>query len=273
VPPDDLAARCRDIVQIYPSEGGDVAALRGIDAEFASGSITAVVGPSGAGKSTFLRAMACLERPAAGEVWIAGQRTAHLATRRRRALVARALGYVYQRPSDNLLDYLSVAEHVELAWRLRGAPLDRDRFEQFLAATTLSPLRRRRPGHLSAGEQQRLAFAMAVTGDPALVIADEPTSELDETGASTLVDLVVTLAENGHTFVIASHDPAVLAVADQVLAIKEGVLAAHAGATGDLLAVVDRAGRVQLPDEALDVLDDHRARVAVVDSEVHLRRP
>lgn len=271
--PPDLAARCQDIVQIYPSEGGDVAALRGIDAEFAPGSVTAVVGPSGAGKSTFLRAMACLERPAAGEVWVAGQRTAHLTTRRRRSLVARALGYVYQRPADNLLDYLTVAEHVELAWRLRGAPVDRPRLDGLLAATGLAALGDRRPGRLSAGEQQRLAFAMAVTGDPALVIADEPTSELDGPATAALVDLVVALAGRGHTFVIASHDPALLAVADQVLSIRAGVLAAHAGATGDLLAVVDRAGRVQLPDDALDVLDRHRARVAVVDREVRLRRP
>ena len=113
--------RCTDLVQIYRSPQGGVTVLRGIDATFASGTLTAVVGASGAGKSTLLRLLACLEAPSAGQVTIAGQPTSHLTVRSRRRLVARRIGYVFQRPADNLIEYLTVTAHLRLAWQMRAS--------------------------------------------------------------------------------------------------------------------------------------------------------
>ena len=139
------AAACVDLVQIYPSDLGGVAVLRGIDAIFPAATLTAVVGPSGAGKSTLLRLLACLEGPTAGQVFIAGQPTSHLPAKARRRLVARQIGYVFQRPADNLIDYLTVVQHVRLAWQMRATvrPLDLD---AILASTALTPMAEHRPG-------------------------------------------------------------------------------------------------------------------------------
>ena len=287
MPADGLAAACRDLVQIYPAADRAVAALRGVDADFERGSITMVIGPSGAGKSTLLRLLACLERPAAGEVVIGGERTAHLGPRARRQLAARRLGYVFQRPAENLLDYLTVREHMTLAERMRAtaarrgdrraadpaAPEDAFVVDSLLEATGLVDLTDRRPRDLSTGEQQRLAFAMAVVGDPALVIADEPSAELDAAATAALADLLARLSSLGTTLVVASHDPALMAVADQVLVIRNGTLAACGIGADAPLAVLDAAGRILLPEDVADLLPERRARVATEGDVIRIERP
>ena len=134
------AAECRDIVQVYPSASGSVAALRGIDATVPVGSVTVVVGPSGAGKSTFLRVLSGLERPAVGEVWLGGRATSHLSGRQRLRIVAEEVGYVFQRPGDNVLTYLTVTEHLRMAGSFRSAGTRQD-VDDVLAAAGLIELR------------------------------------------------------------------------------------------------------------------------------------
>jgi ABC-type lipoprotein export system ATPase subunit len=257
---DAPAAECREVVQIYPSAGGAVVAIRGITAAFEPASISVVVGPSGAGKSTLLRLVACLERPAAGDVVIAGTPTAALTGRVRRRLIARRIGYVFQRPAQNLLDYLTVAQHVDLAARMR-APGSRATSAALLDTAGLSGFAHVRPSELSAGERQRLAFAMAVAGDPAVVVADEPTAELDPDGAAALVELLPALVRRGRTFVIASHDPALVAAADRLLVVRDGTLAEQRTGDGEVLAVLDGAGRLRLPDAARDTFATGLVRI------------
>src|SRR5688500_5514592 len=175
---DAPAAECREVVQVYPSGSGPVHALRGVSFTVAHGSLTAVIGPSGAGKSTLLRMLGGLERPAVGEVLIGGQRTEHLSGRARRRIVGRRIGHAVQIPAHNLLEYLSVREHVRLAWSMR-ASAPAGAVDRLVAAAGLPEGASVRPGDLAVGEQQRLAFAMAVAGDPDLVVADEPTASLD----------------------------------------------------------------------------------------------
>lgn len=268
----EMAAACRDLVQVYESAGGPVHALRGIDADIPAQAITAVVGPSGAGKSTLLRLLACLERPTVGEVLIDGKPTAHLSGRARRRIIARHIGYVFQSPTDNLLGYLSVAEHVRLAWRMRG-PEPPGAVAGLLETTGLTEQRDLRPAALSAGEQQRLAFAMAVADRPALVIADEPTASLDPAGAKSLVDVLPALVDDGQTLVICTHDSAVIRAADQVLVIRSGTLAAAGTGGGELLAVIDDAGRIQLPREIAGLFPTGRARLAADHDHVRLDPP
>ena len=225
--PDD-AASCRDLMQIYPSDSGAVPALRGVDAQFPVGSITVVTGPSGAGKSTLLRLLACLERPVAGEVFIAGERTAHLRRNARRELITRQIGYVFQRPRDNLLDYLTAAEHLTMALQMRnGQRVGRVDRNAMMASFNLDDVASRRPDQLGAGRQQLLAFAMAIAGDPAIVVADEPTAELDADAAAGLIRQLAVAAGAGRTFVLATHDPMVMAIADQHLVVRRGLLEQH----------------------------------------------
>jgi putative ABC transport system ATP-binding protein len=267
-----LAAACTDLVQIYPSDRGGVTVLRGIDATFGSGTLTAVIGASGAGKSTLLRLLACLEAPSAGQITIAGRPTSHLSTRVRRRLVTQQIGYVFQRPADNLIDYLTVSGHLRLAWQMRGASAALD-VDELLAAAALGDAADRRPGELSDGQQQRLAVAMAVAGGPALVIADEPTADLDPDGAAALAASIGRLTQAGQTFVVSSHDPVLTDRADQVLVIRHGVLAATKAGAGPLRVAVDPAGRVLLPDEALRRLPGRVAEIVVAGDVITLRQP
>jgi len=138
------AAACDEVVQVYRTASGPVAALRGIDTTFARGTVTVVVGPSGAGKSTLLRLLACLEGPAAGEVWIGGEPTAHLSPTARRRFAAHRVGYVFQQPRKNLLDYLTSTEHVHLAasMRSRRRHTSRKTVATTSSAAARSPVRR-----------------------------------------------------------------------------------------------------------------------------------
>ena len=199
-------------------------AVRGITASFPRQSLTAVVGPSGAGKSTFLRLLACLERPAAGDVIVDGMPTAQQSGRARRRLIAASIGYVFQRPSLNLLDYLDARSHISLALKMRTGSHPSSEVDELLEGAKLTGVQRERPGDLGAGEQARLAFAMAVAGNPALVVADEPTAELDPAGAVAVSELVRSLVESGQTFVLSTHDPTLVATADQVMHIERGAL-------------------------------------------------
>src|SRR4029453_17427640 len=167
------AASCTGVVKIYWTATGEVHALKGIDADFPGGGITAVVGPSGSGKSSLLRILACIDRPTAGQVRVGGTEVAGLGPGKRRHLRKNLIGYMFQRPAENLISYLTAAEHLETAARLRGASPHGDARDPLGA---LAPRARPapRPHEPSGGEQQRLALASAVIGGPALVLADEP---------------------------------------------------------------------------------------------------
>ncbi|HEY3144107.1 MAG TPA: ATP-binding cassette domain-containing protein [Acidimicrobiales bacterium] len=269
---DRNAAACHDLVQVYESAGGPVHALRGISTDFPVGSLTAVMGSSGAGKSTFLRLIACLERPTVGEVIIDGAPTAQLTGRARQRLVARQIGYVFQTPSDNLLSYLSVVEHVRMAWRMR-APEPPGAVDELLDLTGLAELAKSRPTGLAAGEQQRLAFAMAVAARPALVIADEPTASLDPAGAEALAALLPVLVAGGQTLVICTHDSIVTDAATRVLLLSNGTLAAESDRGGELLSVLDGADRIQLPRGMTGLFPGRRVRLTAYPDHVRIERP
>ena len=258
--PDDAAA-CHDLVQVYPSDAGAVPALRGIDARFPIGSITVVAGASGAGTSSLLRLLAGLEGPTAGEVWIAGRRTAQLGQRARRRLAAQHVAYVFQRPRDNLVDYLTVAEHVALGARMRTGRVVAHVVAAGLDLFGLREVAGRRPNGLSAGEQQRLAFATAAAGDPALVVADEPSAELDAPATAGLLDVLHHEAARGRTFVLATHDPVLVAAADQRLLVSNGSLVASSRRGENDAAVIDEGGRIRLPDDVLSLFPTRRASI------------
>ena len=267
----EIAASCSGVVKIYWTETSDVHALKGIDAHFPKAAVTAVVGPSGAGKSSLLRILAGLDAPTAGTVHIDGTEIGGLSAGRLRKVRGERVGYVFQRPSDNLISYLDVIGHVRLAARLRGVDA-RDEAEPLLEMLGLSERWDHLPHQLSGGEQQRLAFAQAVVGSPAVVIADEPTAQLDSRSAAGLLDCVVDLAHRGIAFVISTHDRQVVETADTTLHLRHGSVEAESRGHA-ALAVIDAFGRVQLPPETLDWFPDRRAVIEVEDGSLRITPP
>lgn len=220
MPVSEPAARCRGVTVDYDTAAGAVRALHEVDADVERGRLTAVAGPSGSGKSSLLRVLAGLQRPTAGEVEVEGTDLGRLRAAPLRRLRRRAMGIVLQDPADNLVDYLPAAEQVELAAGLRGA--DPAETEGLLDTVGLAERARSYPAELSGGEQQRVAFAAAAIGGPALLLADEPTAELDAAAGDGLVETMRSLVARGATLVVASHDPAVIAAADHVVELRDG---------------------------------------------------
>ncbi len=265
-----VAASCTDVVKIYWTATGEVNALKGVDAVFPAATVTAVVGPSGSGKSSLLRIMAGLDRPTAGQVRVGNESLAGLRPGRLRRIRRRLMGYVYQRPADNLIPYLTVEDHLKLAARLRGASGAGG--AELLELLGLGPRRRHLPRQLSGGEQQRVAFAQAVVGAPAVVVADEPTAELDSATGRALLEALGGLAERGTAFVVATHDAAAVSVATRVYHLRHGALETES-TDGRGLAVIDGAGRVQLPPAAMKLFPDRRAVIEVEDGHVRMSPP
>ena len=216
--PTEVIATCAELVRSFPTGSGRVDALKGIDARFRAGTVTAVVGPSGSGKSSLLRILAGLDRPTEGSAVVGGIDVGEASARTLRSL-RRRVGYVFQRPSDNLISYLTVAEHLRLVASLRRSTLD---VSAILEPLGLADRADHRPEQLSGGEQQRAALAQAIVGEPLLVIADEPTAELDSATSEGLLGLLQELPQHGLTVVMSTHDPAAMAIADDQIRLHHG---------------------------------------------------
>ena len=217
-----VAASCGGLTRTYATATGVVHALRGVDAQFSEGAVTAVVGASGSGKSTLLRLLAGLDAPTAGRVVVGRLELGSLRGKQLREVRRRLVGYVFQRPSDNFVPHLTIGEHLRLAAAFRsGAPPDPDGLLEELG------IRHRRdnyPRDLSGGEQQRAAFAQVLMAGTRLVVADEPTAELDTRSSEDLLELVRGLAGLGIAFVLATHDPSVRRMADFEIELDHGIV-------------------------------------------------
>ncbi|MFL6205980.1 MAG: ABC transporter ATP-binding protein [Acidimicrobiales bacterium] len=219
------AAECDGLCVEHRPGVGVVHALREVSATFATGRLTVVAGPSGSGKSTLLRVLAGLQLATAGRVAVGGVDLSRLRHRGRRQLRRRRIGVVLQNPADNLIEYLSAIDQVGLAARLRGT--DPHEAEHLLDAVGLASRRDSRPAELSGGEQQRVAFAAAVAGAPAVLVADEPTAQLDARSADDLVARLQRLVDDGCTAIVGSHDDAVISAAHDVVWLHDGQVVAR----------------------------------------------
>ena len=217
----DEAVRSTGLSRSY---GGDVQALRGVDLSLPRGSFTALVGPSGSGKSTLLRLIGCLDRADAGALTIDGVEVTRLSRRRRTRLRRRKIGFLFQAPADNLLGYLTVREHLELGAQLRGLSKRDPQVGELLEALGLADRARHRPAQLSGGEQQRVAIAFASIGTPAVLVADEPTGQLDHSTVDSVLAAFRVLASSGVAVLAATHDPAVASGADRVVTMRDGMV-------------------------------------------------
>jgi len=269
--PTEPALRCTSLVKIYPSATRETHALRGVEATFEAGTCTAITGPSGSGKSSLLQVLALHERPSGGRLEVQGVDATTLGARALRVLRRTTTAWVAQRPTHSLYAHLSATGNLQEVARLRRA--DPAQVPQLLGRLGLAARAGARTDALSGGEQQRLAVAAAVLGGPAVLLADEPTAELDDDAAARVLEELRRCAQHGSAVVFATHDPRAVAAADRVLHLRSGVLSSERAAGRTATAPIDASGRVQLPPEALPLFPDARAEVVVVDAEVRLRAP
>ena len=217
---DATIVECRALVVDYRTAAGRSRALDGVDIDLHRHQLTVIAGPSGSGKSSLLRVLAGLHRPVSGGVRVDGVDLVGLGERRLRLLRRRRMGIVLQDPVDNLVDALPALEQVRLAARLRGTPTGRA--EDLLDLLGLHHRLHATPAELSGGEQQRVAFAAAAIGEPPLVLADEPTAQLDAASAATVIASMRALAERGVTLVVTSHDASVIDAGQRVVRLHAG---------------------------------------------------
>ncbi len=210
-----------DVVKEYPGDP-PVAALAGVDLRVEQGELVAIVGPSGSGKSTLLHVMGTLERPSRGIVRVAGEDTSTMSDKQLSGLRARRLGFVFQQ--FFLLEGLSVLDNVADGLLYRGGPLaDRRQLaEAAIERVGLSSRQGHRPNQLSGGEQQRTAIARALAGRPALVMADEPTGNLDSATGASILQLLRELHSEGTTILVITHDLEVARAMDRRIEIRDG---------------------------------------------------
>ena len=214
----DVAIRCEDVVKTYPTAAGEVLALRGVTASFRRGTVSAVVGPTGSGKSSLLRLLCGLDRPTAGSVLVDDFPVHRAGPRTLRRLRRRVVGYVFQRPSDNFLPYLTVNEHLTRA--ARGAPAGGPGPVAMLDRLGIAHRLHHFPEQLSGGEQQRAAIAQLLVSGASIILSDEPTAELDEASGRVLLDAIGGMRDT--TFVLATHDPNVWRRAGEVVELDHG---------------------------------------------------
>ncbi|MCY4627742.1 MAG: ABC transporter ATP-binding protein [Acidobacteria bacterium] len=225
-----LQLEARGLDKAFGTGPGRISVLRGLDLEVRQGEMVAITGASGVGKTTLLHLLGALDRPDAGSLRLAGEEVAQLTEREAAAFRNRKVGFVFQH--HRLLPELTAVENASLPLRIRRVPREpaEDRATRLLGELGLGERLHHRPEELSGGEQQRVAVARAVAGDPALLIADEPTGNLDDAASSQLLELLATLHETyGLTAIIASHSPQVAASCDRVYRMEAGIL--HDGRT------------------------------------------
>ena len=278
---------CSGLFKIYKAAELEVVALRGLELTVGEGEIIAIVGASGSGKSTLLNILAGYDAPSAGTVRVGNYDLLQMTNREVVEYRRHEVGFIWQETSRNLFPYLSALENVELPMVISGAPGPerRQRARELLDVVGLAHRADHKSAQLSGGEQQRVAIAVGLSNQPPLLLADEPTGELDDETGEEMLELLNTVnTDIGTTIIIVTHDPAIATSVGRTIAIKDGKtstettrevsferkLGGDASDTEEFL-LIDTAGSVQIPREILDELSiGRRVRVDMKDGKVTL---
>jgi len=213
-----------NVTKTYDSGENAVQALRGVSAEIGGGEFVSIIGPSGSGKSTLMHILGCLDSPTTGEYWLDGQNVADVPAGALARIRNQKLGFVFQ--TFNLLPRASVARNVELPLLYAGVSTEerRDRAMEALKRLGLDNRAKHRPNELSGGQRQRVAIARALVNNPSMILADEPTGNLDSKTGGDIISIFEELAANGQTIVLVTHDPGIAARTQRRIKIVDGLI-------------------------------------------------
>jgi ABC-type lipoprotein export system ATPase subunit len=270
---------CDNLVKIYKVADLEVVALQGLDLIVEQGELIAIVGASGSGKSTLMNILGGLDVPSAGKALVGGYDLLNMNANERTRYRRQVIGFVWQQTARNLLPYLSALENIELPMILDGMPksLRGARALELLELVGLADRAAHRPDRLSGGEQQRVAIAVALANAPQVILADEPTGELDTRTSTEIFGVLRSVSANlGVTVVVVTHDPLVSEQVNRTVAIRDGRTSSetlrrtetsaegHHEIIAEEFAVLDRAGRLQLPEDYVEALElERRVRLAL----------
>jgi putative ABC transport system ATP-binding protein len=239
----EWAVKLKDVRRTYSTGPIEVPALRGVTLSIGAGEFAATAGPSGSGKTTLLNIIGGLDRADTGEIWVAGQNLQLLSAGQLAHLRLQRIGFVFQ--TYNLLPVLTALENAEFTLLLQGMPARqrREKVEKLFSEIGLAGLEDRRPAELSGGQQQRVAVARAMVTEPALILADEPTANLDSASAIALLDVMEQLNQTtGTTFLFSTHDPQVMERAHRLIRLRDGQIVGDETRSSPVAAVARLAG-------------------------------
>jgi putative ABC transport system ATP-binding protein len=239
----EWAVKLKDVRRTYRTGPIEVPALRGVTLSIGAGEFAATAGPSGSGKTTLLNIIGGLDRADTGEIWVAGQNLQLLSAGQLAHLRLQRIGFVFQ--TYNLLPVLTALENAEFTLLLQGMPARqrREKVEKLFSEIGLAGLEDRRPAELSGGQQQRVAVARAMVTEPALILADEPTANLDSASAIALLDVMEQLNQTtGTTFLFSTHDPQVMERAHRLIRLRDGQITGDETRNSPVAAVTRLAG-------------------------------
>jgi len=290
----DYMVRADSLVKIYKTKETEVLALQGLDLEVKKGELTALIGNSGSGKSTFLNMIGGIDRPSAGSLWVDGKNLFTMTEKQLADYKRDTVGFVWQNNGRNLLPFLPVLENIMLPMNISGAKHKRERALELLERVGLSSKKNSRMNMLSGGEQQRVAIAIALANSPKLLLADEPTGSVDIKTANYIFDIFSELNAEGQTILIVTHDIQLSKKVKRVVAIRDGKISSErvlkegyldrvresgidwlAEESQDEYAVLDRAHRVQLPQELLEEMGitDNKVKISSKNGEIIISKP
>lgn len=302
-PPENVMVRCENLVKIYKSKDVEVMALQGLDLTVERGELMGIVGASGSGKSTLLNMLGGLDRPSAGSLFVDGKDMLKFTDKDFIEYKRKTVGFVWQNNARNLIPYLTALENVEMPMMLSGYNNRRKRAEELLDMVGLSGRKNSLPGQMSGGEQQRVAIAIALSNNPKLLLADEPTGAVDTKTANNVLEVFRRLnRETGVTIIIVTHDTNLSKSIDRVVSIRDGKTSSEfirrkadlSGLTFEELSelnkaeisavqeraheeliLLDRAGRLQIPKDYLEKLGikgGDRVRVELEEDKISIYR-